>query len=195
MIYISYYLNHLPHQVAPDGRLVLRCRRPMRMPFPNSYSHPIPRFAYDPSTGHLQVRFGCDPSYPPPTENPSLAWKGKGYLVTAVPLPKPPSLLASASQFLASTASKITSTTESNPSNDTGAFDLRHDEVLEEERAEDAVDDSPEYRRDIRVITIPLSSKELVEPGTNIGRRTRERRRWEIIPLHRDRTRTRSSVT
>jgi len=179
-----------------DDRLVLRYRRPMRMPFPNSYSHPIPRFAYDPSTGHLQVRFVCDPSYPPPTENPSLGWKEKQYLVTAVPMPKPPSLFANTSRFLASATSRITRSTERDPSSDTGAFALRHDEVLEEERVDDEVDDdSPEHRRDMRIIAIPLSANELVEAGTGIGRRTRERRRWEIIPLHRERTRTRSSHT
>ncbi|KAF8337980.1 uncharacterized protein EI90DRAFT_3041223 [Cantharellus anzutake] len=178
-----------------DGRLVLRYRRPMTLPFPNSYSHPLPRFVYDPSTGHILVRFACDPSYPPPTENPSLAWKERQYLVTAVPMPKPPSLLANASQFLASAASKLTFTPENNPHGNREDFDLRHDEVLEEDRIEDEVDDdSPEHRRNMQIVSIPLLSNELREPGTNIGKRTRERRRWEIVPLHRERTKPRSSL-
>jgi len=175
-----------------DSGLVLRHRRPMTLPFPNSYSHPIPRFAYDPSTGHLHVRYACDPAYPPPSPSPSLAWRERQYLVTSVPMRKPRNLLDNATQFFSSAASRIIPGVEG-PSGGAAAgdFDLREDEVMEEERGEEGdVDDSPEHRRDIRILSLPLATKE--RSARTGSAHARERRRWEIVPLLREKATTRS---
>lgn len=59
-----------------------------------------------------------------------------------------------------------------------GEFDLREDELLEVDRAEeDGVDDAPDPLRRVRVISLAPDTDE------DIGPRTKERRRWEVIPL------------
>lgn len=59
-------------------------------------------------------------------------------------------------------------------------IDLDEDEVLEEERGEEAeVDDSPELGRKVRMLSLVKKSADdlqLVEKAKN-------RRRWEILPL------------
>ena len=63
---------------------------------------------------------------------------------------------------------------------------------MEEERgAEGDVDDSPEVRRDIKVLSLPLVS---LEGGTHGGgtRAARERRRWELLPITRGKATFRS---
>lgn len=169
----------------------------MTLPFPNAYSHPIPRFAYDPSTGHLHVRFACDPAYPPPSASPSVKWRERQYLATSIPMRKPRTLIDNAAQFFSSTASRLVARPETSPTADVGEFDLRDDEVMEEERGEEGdVDDSPEHRRDIRVLSLPLATKEGAINGGG-SRAARERRRWEIVPILRERTKLapRSSLT
>lgn len=172
-----------------DGKLVLRHRRPISFPFPNAYSHPVPRFEYDPSTGHLQVRFACDPSYPPPSASPSLAWREKKFILTSVPLAKPRSFIEGAASLLTTIPTALatpftgagTSAGRSGRS-DAGDFDLHDHEVVEEERGESGeVDDSPENRRDIRVIALPFIDKGEYLGGSNS--KARERRRWEIVPI------------
>src|SRR5258706_13841457 len=46
--------------------LVLRRRRPITHPYPNRYSHELPRFSYDPVSGNISIAFTSDPSYPDP---------------------------------------------------------------------------------------------------------------------------------
>lgn len=191
-----------PNQLCQsDGKLVLRHRRPISFPFPNAYSHPIPRFEYDPSTGHIQVRFACDPSYPPPSASPSLAWREKKYILTSVPLAKPRSFVEEAASFLTTIPSALTTpftgTSAAGPSRNAEAreFDLRDDEVVEEERGESGeVDDSPENRRDVRVIALPIT--QWVDKGDFLGgsnTKSRERRRWEIVPILHQKARQPSS--
>ncbi|KAJ7069043.1 hypothetical protein B0H15DRAFT_871267 [Mycena belliarum] len=65
--------------------------------------------------------------------------------------------------------------------------DLGEDEVLEEERGEEAeVDDSPEWGRSVRVLGIVNKSKEERE----IVEKARNRRRWQITPLRQTNART-----
>jgi len=189
-----------------DGSLVLRHRRPMLAPFPNAYSHPLPRFAYSPSTGHIEVRFAADPAYPPPNNSPSMRWRERHHLVTSIPMRKPPTFqfLTDATDFFANTASLIASPFDAITrgagavpvaSPIVGEFALREDEVVEEERGEEGeVDDSPESHRDMRVISLPMTwSAPDVGPLGGTAH-SRERRRWEIVPILREKTKNRQSI-
>jgi hypothetical protein len=61
-----------------------------------------------------------------------------------------------------------------------GDIDLAEDDVLEEERGEEAeVDDSPEPMRCIRMLTLV----DKVRRDKLLGEKARARRRWEIISL------------
>jgi DDB1- and CUL4-associated factor 11 len=174
----------------------------MTLPFPNPYSHPMPRFAYDPSTGHIHVRFSCDPSYAPPNSPPSLKWKEREYLVTSIPSAKRnTSLINTATEFIFSSASRFALSVKSpsTPSfpintNEFGEFDLRDEEVMEEERGEEGdVDDAHEDRRDMRVLSLPHTA--ILGMAEGGSRKARERRRWEIVPILRERAKSRHSFT
>lgn len=186
----------------------------MTFPFPNAYSHPLPRFAYDSSTGNIHVRFSSDPSYPPPppapspsltapstpstdqpstskpnSQYPSTAWRERQYLVSSIPKRKPPSALDHAAQFFSNAVSVIVPSTPVAPTEEEhGEYDLRDYEIVEEERpAESEVDDSPDIHRDICVLSLPLFSQNGTEMETLGGgsSKARERRRWEILPITR----------
>ncbi|KZT74971.1 WD40 repeat-like protein [Daedalea quercina L-15889] len=172
----------------PDDRLVLRHRRPVLQPFPNSYSHPLPRFSYDRQTKNIIVTFASDPSYPPPAEqNKWEAWKEMTFLVTAVPARKPRGIIGDASELLTSAIStplslfgamKPASSATPETVFSSGEVDLREDEILEQERSEEGeVDDSPERRREVRVLAL---AKEEVEAAST---KAKLRRQWEVIPL------------
>lgn len=60
-----------------------------------------------------------------------------------------------------------------------GDFDLREEEVIEEERAqEDGDDDSPSPQREVRVLNLPSGWMEK-EPDSIVGRR----RQWEVVSI------------
>ena len=66
-----------------------------------------------------------------------------------------------------------------------GEFDLREDELSEVDRVEeDGIDDSPDPLRRVRVISLASGVDE------DVGPRSRERRRWEIIPLLKSKAKT-----
>jgi hypothetical protein len=66
-------------------------------------------------------------------------------------------------------------------------IDLGEDEVLEEERGEEAeVDDAPEWGRKVRVLGIVNKSREEKE----IIEKARNRRRWQITALRKTDART-----
>ncbi|PPQ64287.1 hypothetical protein CVT26_002170 [Gymnopilus dilepis] len=184
-----------------DNRLVLRHRRPVSHPYPNSYSHPLPKFSYDPDSGEITVQFTCDPSYPPPPppgKSPSTAWQGKTYLLTSVPLRKPRTILDDASHFIASNIfSPISMLTTGQPAPAparpdevfNGDIDLNEDELVEEERGEEAeVDDSPELGRKVRVVTVPTQEKNIMDMV--LSDKTRRRRQWDVLPLRVSNART-----
>ncbi|KAJ6611484.1 WD40-repeat-containing domain protein [Mycena sp. CBHHK59/15] len=177
-----------------DDRLVVRHRRPISLPFPNAYSHPLPTFSYSPQTGEISVHFASDPSHPPPSANPSDAWKRKTYILTSVPLRKPRTIIDDAHAFISSAIttplSFITGRAASQATPEavfSSHIDLGEDEVLEEERGEEAeVDDSPEWGRKVRVLSIINKSREERE----ISEKARNRRRWQITPLRQTDART-----
>jgi hypothetical protein len=317
-----------------DGMIVLRHRRPITHPYPNRYSHELPRFSYDPVSGNISIAFTSDPSYPdprlhvrpPPTPpeaddqdqdqedsrshlaasfqitngssssiellvpqreptrssstssslngspfhgqarnnnndrpiptaftlqppppappprrlplrqrgantnanaNANESWKNRVYLLTALPSRKPKTLLDDAAAFFSSTASILTTPlatmhsfsfpfssggAPSSPPGDggggiggghhtqsagggsgvvrlhieSGEYDLRENEIVEEERAEaEEVDDNPEPVRQVKVYG--FRPRDLAEGAGNP--RARERRRWEIVPIRKERRR------
>ncbi|EKM61355.1 uncharacterized protein PHACADRAFT_85198 [Phanerochaete carnosa HHB-10118-sp] len=182
-----------------SDRPVLRHRRPVSHPFPNAYSHPPPRFSYDPATQLITVAFVFDPSYPSSGDREAALsiWRDKTYLLTSIPLRKPRTLIDDASELLTSALSVPfslfghTAPTSPRPDQvfDSGDIDLREDEILEQERSEEGeVDDSPEKWRQVRVIGIAK------EDGQIAGEEAKKRRQWIVVPLRAHKTRTAASV-
>jgi len=69
---------------------------------------------------------------------------------------------------------------------ESGEYDLRENEIVEEERAEaEEVDDNPDPARQVRVYG--FRPRDLAEGAGNS--RARERRRWEIVPIRKERRR------
>ncbi|TCD68085.1 hypothetical protein EIP91_011538 [Steccherinum ochraceum] len=171
-----------------DDGLVLRHRRPVSHPFPNKYSHPLPRFAYDPATGRITVVFACDPTYPASGDLDAAmsAWKDKTYILTEIPMRKPRTIIDNASEILTSAITMPLALFGGNKqSNATpeavwtaGDIDLKEDEILETERSEEGeVDDSPEKIRQVRVVGLTREEEKA------LGERAKSRWRWEVTPL------------
>jgi hypothetical protein len=167
-------------------RLVLRHRRPISQPYPNEYSHPLPRFSYSRETQNINVSFQCDPAYPPPAVQTSSAWMRKSYILSSIPTPKPKSLLDNASSFLTSAVttpisffSGGTQQRKATPEDVfSGDIDLTEDETLEQDRGvEGEADDSSELLRKLRVLTIGQRDAPIE------GEYARKRRQWQILPL------------
>ncbi|KAF7302912.1 hypothetical protein MKEN_01253500 [Mycena kentingensis (nom. inval.)] len=192
------------HAVDVEGdALVLRHRRPVSYPFPNAYSHPLPRFSYSSETSEIGVHFTHDPATltsPPPYTSASASWERKTYLLASVPLRRPRTILDDAHAFLSTAVSTINPLTlfqHAPASPNAGAvtheavvsthIDIGEDEVLEEERGEEAeVDDAPEWGRKVRVLGIVNKAQEergLVEAA-------RMRRKWKITSLRATNART-----
>jgi len=183
------------HAIDIEGdRLVIRHRRPVSLPYPNAYSHPLPKFSYSAEIGEITVHFTSDPSHPPPSAVTSDAWKKKTYILASIPLRKPKTILDDAHAFISSAittplsffsgATSPKATPEAVFSTD---IDLGEDEVLEEERGEEAeVDDSPEWGRKVRVLGIVNKAREERE----IIEKARNRRRWQITAIRKTDART-----
>jgi len=171
-----------------EERLVLRHRRPITYPFPNAYSHPIPKFTYE--KGQISVQFSADPNYPAPGTYSS-AWLMKSYILTSIPMRKPRTMIDDASAFLSSAVTTplaffggITGISGPGAPKATpeevfqSDIDLNEDEVLEQDRGEEAeIDDSPEGIRRVRVLTVDRKFKE------GPGEKALLRRQWEVVPL------------
>ncbi|KAK2461517.1 hypothetical protein APHAL10511_005980 [Amanita phalloides] len=191
-----------------NGRLVLRHRRPVSYPYPNSYSHPLPMFSFSKQTGEIAVTFESDPSYPYPSRQPSEAWRNKRYLLTSVPLRRPRTIMEDASDiisnaitlplaglssiFAGSNGTKTENADDRMPARPDevfdGEIDLKENEVVEEERgAEGEVDDSPELYRNVVVVGVAADE--------GVSRQARSRRIWTVLPLRRLNARTSHSVT
>ncbi len=169
------------HLCVTDGRLVLRHRRPMTQPYPNAYSHPLPRFRYQGDTGRITVEFENDPEFAGDT-----AWRAKTFYLTALPRPRPRTLLDDATDVLASAfraplslfGNPSTPAPDSIAAGTDDTFNLRQEEVEERDRGEDAeADDDPAHDRAVRVIG--LTRQEHLE----LGDKTWARRQWEVLPL------------
>ena len=175
----SFRFLHRPQPL--DGRLVLRHRRPLTQPYPNAYSHPLPRFRYNGTTGLLTVDFECDPAFAGGTN-----WRAKTFYVTAIPRRRPRTIFDGASDVFTSAfrhpfsllVGAHASAPETTAAGTDDTFNLREDEVEEQERGEETeVDDDPARDRAVRVIGMtPEQDHELTE-------RAWARRRWEVIPL------------
>jgi WD repeat-containing protein 23 len=163
----------------PGGRLVLRHRRPLTQPYPNAYSHPLPRFRYNGRTGRISVEFQHDPAFAGGT-----AWHAQTFHLTALPRRRPRTLLDGATDTLASAfraplsflgVPSSPATAHDMAAGTDDAFSLRQDEVAEQDRGEDAeVDDDP-----ARVRVIGLTPEEHHE----LGDKAWARQQWEVLPL------------
>ena len=176
--------------------MVVRHRKPVIQPYPNESSHPLPRFTFEPSTGMIRICFSCDPSYPPHSTSPSNLWRERDYVLGALSKPRPKSLVDSAADFFSSAAALVSFNPFGAPSSESstahvadGQYDLRDEEILEEERIADEQDDSsPEPRREVRMLTFPMGWMDKDERKDPRGC---ERRKWEIVSLQSSRSVTR----
>lgn len=179
-----------------DECLVLRHRRPVSYPFPNPYSHPLPRFTFKGETGEILVTFATDPTYPVPPNKPDAPneWKDKTYYLTSIPLRKPRTLIDNASEAIVNaftvplaflSGRRLSSEATPEAVFTSGDFDLKEDEILENERSEEGeVDDSPEKIRRVRVIGLSKDDKRLSVEKAKL------RRQWQILPLRSTKNRT-----
>jgi len=191
-----------------DHDLVLRHRRPMTHPFPNYYSHALPRFQYSQDTGQISVIFSSDPIYAQHTVtttggSTSSNWLSKKFVLTTLPMRRERSLVEDATDFITSTTSLLTNPVSNffapkSPSRPTasitaedvsqGNFDLREDEVLEQERApHEELDDSSEQIRHVRVLELPASQPDIVN---SLSQAAQRRTQWKIIPIMKGKART-----
>jgi WD repeat-containing protein 23 len=153
----------------------------MTQPYPNAYSHPIPRFRYQGDTGRITAAFENDPEFAGGT-----AWRAKTFYLTALSRPRPRTLLDNATDVLSSALRSPLSLFGGPPipahdpiaagTDDT--FNLRQEEVEEQDRGEDAEDDDdPARDRAVRVIGLtPEEHREL-------GPKAWARRQWAVLPL------------
>ncbi|KAG6830887.1 hypothetical protein H0H92_014038 [Tricholoma furcatifolium] len=147
------------HALDIEGdQLVLRHRRPVSYPFPNKYAHPLPTFSFSQETGEIAVNFQTDPAYS--QHSHSETWKKRTYLLTSIPLRKPKTIIDDATEFLSNAISTpLSFLSGKNPAPQAtpdevfrGPIDLDENEVVEEDRSEEAeVDDSPETGRKVPV--------------------------------------------
>lgn len=112
------------------------------------------------------------------------AWRAKTFYLTALPRPRQRTLLDDATNVLASAFRAPFSLFGSPSAHDSIAagtddtFNLRHEEVEEQDCGEDAeADDDPARDRGVRVIG--LTRQEHLELSDNAW----ARRQWEVLPL------------
>ncbi len=184
-------MSRAPALTAADGRLVLRHCRPLTQPYPNAYSHPLPGFRYDGTTGHLTVDFECDPAFAGGT-----TWSAKPFYITAIPHRRRRTILDGASGALATafrnplsllpgvqvTVPDPTAAVTDDTSN------LREDEVEELERGDETeVDGDPAQDRAVRVVGLTP------EEHHEFSDKAWARRRWKVVPLRTTTTRNAGS--
>ncbi|KAH9898279.1 WD40 repeat-like protein [Cubamyces lactineus] len=173
-------------------KLVLRHRRPVSQPFPNAYSHPLPRFVYHPEAKEITVIFASDPSYPTSRRDSSSGlWKEKTYYLSSVPVRRPPTLIDNASTLINTAISRPLSFFGMAPSNSTpeqvfdGEIDLTEHELAEQDRNEaEEIDDSIDALRPVKVVALTA------EEAANASEKAKLRRQWEILPIRVSKHRT-----
>ncbi|KZV99025.1 hypothetical protein EXIGLDRAFT_726508 [Exidia glandulosa HHB12029] len=170
------------------GKLVLRHRRPVTLPFPNAYSHPLPLFEYL-SDGAIAVRFPVSSSAP----------RDREFLVAALPSRRPRTILDNVADTLTSAATTVlfaplslTGLASPGPSQTSHAtvdeiegaeFTLQEHELADEDVVnEEDADDNPERVRHLRVFQ--------KDPRAALGPQARARRQWEIVPILREKVQT-----
>ncbi|KAJ3575227.1 hypothetical protein NP233_g1225 [Leucocoprinus birnbaumii] len=191
------------HAVDIEGdRLVLRHRRPVSYPYPNAYSHPLPKFHYDSRNGEITVHFNHDPDYPTSSTSPATigrasqsdSWRNKNYYLVSQPMRKPRTIIDDASEILTTAISSpinffggaFGGKTASKPDEVfDGNIDLKEDDVVDEDRGEEGeIDDSPDPLRHVRMVSIIKGS----EGG--LSEKAQRRRKWAVSSLRRINART-----
>ncbi|KAG5647679.1 hypothetical protein DXG03_008402 [Asterophora parasitica] len=133
--------------------------------------------------GEISVHFNSDPAYPPPEQRLD-AWKSKSYVLTSIPRRKPKTIIDDAAAFFSSAISTPlsflsgrASAPQASPDEVfSGPIDLDENEVLEEDRTEEAeVDDSQDILRKVRMIAVV----DKAESDKCLGEKAKNRRRWE----------------
>lgn len=184
-------IHHLTRHAAEE-KLVLRHRRPVSYPFPNAYSHPLPRFVYHPETKEITVVFASDPSFPTSRRDSSSGlWKEKTYYLTSVPVRRPPTIIDNASAMLTSAFSNPLALFGKAGSNATpdqvfdGEIDLTENDLAEQDRNEaEEIDDSLEHLRPVKVVALTA------EEAASASESAKRRRQWEFLPLRISKHRT-----
>ena len=180
-------MNYALILIGTDGRLVLRHRRPLTQPYPNAYSHPLPHFSYDGTTGRITVDFECDPAFAGGT-----VWQAKTFYVTAIPRRRRRTILDGASNALASAfrnprflfASTQVTVPDLTAAGADDMFNLREDEVEELGWGDETeVDGHPARDRAVRVVG------RTPEEHHELSVKAWERRCWEVVPLRTTSTR------
>jgi len=157
----------------------------MTQPYPNAYSHPLPRFHYHRATGRVTVEFENDPTFAGGT-----AWHTRTFNLTALPRRRSRNLLDNATDVLSSAfraplsflgsplGSPLIPAHDSTAAGTDETFNLREDEVEEQDRGEDTeVDDHPARERAVRVIGLTH------EEQSELNDKAWVRRQWEVLPL------------
>jgi hypothetical protein len=121
------------------------------------------------------------------------------YILTSIPKRKPRTFIDDASEFLSSAitvpisflSGGVGSPTTAKPDEVfNGDIDLNEDELLDQDRGEEAeVDDSPDGLRMVRVLCVAPHVK-----NETLGEKQRLRRSWQVIPLRRSAQRTGNSL-
>ena len=63
-----------------------------------------------------------------------------------------------------------------------GDIDLREDEVLEEDKGEEAeVDNSPDLGREVRIVAVSTEEKKMMD--LLLSEKAKKRRKWVVTPL------------
>lgn len=115
-------------------------------------------------------------------------WRDKVHVISSIPMRKPRTFVDDASEFLSTSISNTFSFLSggSAPPKATpdevfnGDIDLNEDEVLEQEKGEEAeVDDSPELIRQLHMLSMSQVDLDASEP------KAQARRQFEIMPLRR----------
>jgi len=167
-----------------NDRLVLRHRRPISQPYPNAYSHPFPRFAYSRQTKEIIVTSAWN--YDSAQTSSTSTSNQKAHILAALPITKRRSVFDNASEFFSTAVNTSFSLISGKPSSHhpkpeevfDGDFDLKEDEVLEQDRGiEGEADDSPDLARKVRIITV--NPRDPPPYGAN----AQKRRQWTIQPL------------
>ncbi|KAI0825009.1 WD40 repeat-like protein [Trametes gibbosa] len=186
--------RHSGHAIdVEQENLVLRHRRPVSFPFPNSYAHPLPRFVYHPETKEITVVFAADPTFPTSRRDSGVgAWKEKTYYLTSIPVRRPPTMIDNASALLTSALShplalfggKAGSNATPEQVFD-GEIDLTEHELAEQDRNEaEEIDDSVEALRPVKVVALTA------EEAVGASEKAKLRRQWEFLPLRISKHRT-----
>lgn len=162
----------------------------MTIPYPNTFSHPIAHFSFDPKIGQVSVLFNCDPVHhasdvATPAFSARQTHTSDRFILTSVPQRRPAGLMDNLSSFFSSATALATGRQVEATPEDVfdGQIDLREDEIVEGDRGEAGeVDDDPVGLRQVRVVR--------VREGARENANAMLRRRWEVLPLRAHRAMT-----